>query len=99
MLSAVRALEAGLGTVEEIDTAMKLGLGHPMGPFELLDMTGIDNVDSFEAIYQQLKDERFAPPPLLYRMKAAGYLGKLKGRGFYDYSQKDKNDSPKPMSF
>lgn len=99
LLSAVRALEAGLGTVEEIDTAMKLGLGHPMGPFELLDMTGIDNVDSFEAIYEQLKDERFAPPPLLYRMKAAGYLGKLSGRGFYDYTQKTKEGTPKAMNF
>lgn len=99
LLSAVKALEAGLGTVEEIDTAMKLGLGHPMGPFEILDMTGIDNVDSFEAIYQQLKDERFAPPALLYRMKSAGYLGKLKGRGFYDYINKNKDGSPKPMNF
>lgn len=99
LLAAVKALEAGLGTVEEIDTAMKLGLGHPMGPFEILDMTGIDNVDSFTAIYEQLKDERFAPPPLLYRMKAAGYLGKLSGRGFYDYTRKDKNGKPKAMSF
>ncbi len=99
LLAAVRALEAGLGTVEEIDTAMKLGLGHPMGPFELLDMTGIDNVHSFAAIYEQLKDERFAPPPLLYRMEAAGYLGKLSGRGFYDYTRKDKDGKPKPMSF
>lgn len=99
LLSAVRALEAGLGTVEEIDTAMKLGLGHPMGPFELLDMTGIDNIDSMQSMYEQLKDERFAVPPLLYRMKAAGYYGKISGQGFYDYTQKDKNGSPKPMSF
>lgn len=99
LLAAVRALEAGLGTVEEIDTAMKLGLGHPMGPFELLDMTGIDNVDSFAAIYEQLKDERFAPPPLLYRMRAAGYLGKLSGRGFYDYTRKDKDGKPEAMNF
>lgn len=99
LMSAVRALEAGLGTVEEIDTAMKLGLGHPMGPFEILDMTGVDHLDSFEAMYEQLKDERFAPPPLLYRMKDAGYIGKLSGRGFYDYNQKDKNGAPKPMNF
>lgn len=99
LISAVRALEAGLGSVEEIDTAIKLGLGHPMGPFELLDMTGIDNIHSLEAMYEQLKDERFAVPPLLYRMRDAGYHGKLAGKGFYDYAYKDEKGNPKPLSF
>ncbi|MEW6200828.1 MAG: 3-hydroxybutyryl-CoA dehydrogenase [bacterium] len=85
----IRALEAGLATAEDIDTAVKLGLGYPMGPFELLDVIGLDvHIAVAEALYEQLKDHRFAPPPLAYRMRDAGYLGRKTGRGFYRYDEK-----------
>lgn len=82
----IRALEAGLGTVADIDKAIKLGLGYPMGTFELLDVVGLDiHYEVSMSLYRELKDPRFAPPPLVSRMIAAGHLGRKTGRGFYRY--------------
>jgi 3-hydroxybutyryl-CoA dehydrogenase len=87
MLDAVRALESGLGTVTDIDKAMQLGCGHPMGPFTLLDFVGIDTTYRIaEIMFQEYREPRFAPPPLLKRMVLAGFHGRKSGRGFYDYS-------------
>ena len=82
----IRALEAGMGTVESIDKAVTLGLGYPMGTFTLLDIVGLDihKVVSM-ALYERLRDPRFAPPPLVDRMIAAGHLGRKTGKGFYEY--------------
>jgi 3-hydroxybutyryl-CoA dehydrogenase len=86
LLDAVRALEEGVGSVEDIDKAMKLGVGHPMGPFELLDLTGLDtNLAIANTFYEEFRERRFAPPPILKRMVAAGRLGRKTGCGFYDY--------------
>lgn len=86
LLDAVRALEKGLATKEEIDTAVQLGLNHPMGPLTLLDFVGIDTTYYIaEAMYQELKDPRYAPPLLLKQMTLAGHHGRKTGRGFYDY--------------
>jgi 3-hydroxybutyryl-CoA dehydrogenase len=83
---AVRLLEAGFATREDIDAAVKLGLGHPMGPLELLDLIGLDTqVAISEVLLGEFGDPRYAPPPLLRRMVAAGRLGRKAGRGFYDY--------------
>lgn len=82
----IRALEAGRGTAEAIDTAVTRGLGYPMGPFTLLDIVGLDIHKAVSmSLYEQLRDPRFAPPPLVERMIAAGHLGRKTGRGFYDY--------------
>ena len=82
----IRALEAGLGDVETIDTAVKLGLGYPMGPFTLLDIVGLDIHRAVSlSLYHQLRDPRYAPPPLVERMIGAGHLGRKTGRGFYRY--------------
>lgn len=89
LLGAIRALEQGVATPEEIDDAVKLGLRHPMGPFELLDYTGLDiNLHVANVFYDEFKDPNMAPPPLLRRMVAAGHLGKKTGRGFYEYDEK-----------
>jgi 3-hydroxybutyryl-CoA dehydrogenase len=86
MLDAIRCHEGGLGTIEDIDTAMKLGCGHPMGPFTLLDFVGLDTTYYIANImFDEFREARFAPPPLLKRMVLAGYLGKKSGRGFYQY--------------
>lgn len=86
MLDAIRCLESGLGTIEDIDTAMKLGCGHPMGPFTLTDFVGLDTTYFIANImFEEFREARFAPPPLLKRMVLAGYLGKKSGRGFYQY--------------
>lgn len=86
LLDAVRAYEQGLGTVEDIDTAMKLGCGHPMGPFTLLDFVGLDTTYFIANIlFEEFRETRFAPPPLLKRMVLAGHLGRKSGRGFYTY--------------
>ena len=88
MLDAIREYEAGLGTLEDIDKGMKLGTGHPMGPFTLLDYVGLDTTYYIANImFEEYREPRFAPPPLLKRMVLAGRLGKKSGRGFYDYSQ------------
>ncbi len=87
LLDAVRALEEGTGSVPDIDRGMQLGCGHPMGPFALLDLVGLDTTLSIgEILFQEYREARFAPPGLLRRMVAAGFHGRKSGRGFYDYS-------------
>ncbi len=82
----IRALDNGLGTVESIDRAVKGGLGHPMGPFQLLDIVGLDvHREVAMRLYEQFREPRFAPPPLVDQMIAAGDLGRKAGRGFYTY--------------
>ncbi len=86
MLDAIRAFEGGLGTVEDIDKGMKLGCGHPMGPFTLLDFVGLDTTYYIANImFDEFKDPAYAAPPLLKRMVLAGRLGRKSGRGFYTY--------------
>ncbi len=89
LLGAIRALEQGVASVEEIDTAVKLGLRHPMGPFELIDFTGLDiNLHVANVFFEEFKDPSVAPPALLKRMVLAGRLGVKTGRGFYEYDEK-----------
>ena len=86
LLDAVRAVERGVASVEDIDTGMKLGCGHPMGPLTLLDFVGLDTTYFIaEAMFREFKDPRYAAPPLLKRMVAAGHLGRKSGKGFYGY--------------
>jgi 3-hydroxybutyryl-CoA dehydrogenase len=87
MLDAIRALESGVASVEDIDKGMQLGAGHPMGPFTLLDFVGLDTAYKIaEIMFTEYRESRYAPPPLLKRMVLAGMLGKKTGKGFYDYS-------------
>ena len=89
LLDAIRMLEAGVATREDIDNAMKLGCGYPMGPLTLLDFVGLDTTYYIANImFDEFKQPAFAPPPLLKRMVLAGHHGRKSGRGFYDYSQK-----------
>jgi 3-hydroxybutyryl-CoA dehydrogenase len=91
MLEAIRALEAGVATCEDIDKAVKLGLRHPMGPFELIDYTGLDiNLHVANTFFDEFRDPAWAPPPLLKRMVLAGHLGVKTGRGFYEYDENGK---------
>lgn len=86
LLAAIRMLENGMATRDDIDTAMKLGCGYPMGPFTLLDYVGLDTTMwAAEAIYDEYKDPLYAPPPLLRRMVLSGMYGRKSGKGFYDY--------------
>ncbi len=86
VLDAVRVYEDGLATREDIDTAIKLGLNHPMGPLTLLDFVGLDTcLFIADAMFEEYKDRRYAAPPLLRRMVLAGQLGRKSGKGFYDY--------------
>ncbi len=86
LLSAVRAYEGGCGTLEDIDTAMSMGCGHPMGPFTLLDFVGLDTTYYIANImFEEFRDPAYAPPPLLKRMVLAGRLGRKSGHGFYRY--------------
>ena len=95
MLDAIRALEQGLGSIEDMDNAMVLGTGYPMGPFTLSDFVGIDTLFRIaEIMYEEYAETRFAPPPLLRRMVTLGYFGRKAGRGFYDYS----GEKPVPLS-
>jgi len=88
LLDAVRALEEGAGSVPAIDEGMRLGCGHPMGPFTLLDFVGLDTTYFIANImFEEFREKRFAPPPLLKRMVQAGMHGKKSGKGFYDYSK------------
>jgi len=88
LLDAIRAYEGGLATLEDIDQAMKLGCGYPMGPFTLLDLVGLDTTMFVaEVMFEEYREPRYAPPPLLKRMVMAGRLGRKSGRGFYDYQQ------------
>jgi 3-hydroxybutyryl-CoA dehydrogenase len=95
LLDAVRALEEGVASVEDIDNSMKIGCGYPMGPFTLLDFVGLDTTYYISIImFDEFKEKRFASPPLLKRMVLAGWNGRKAGRGFYDYSDPAK---PKAM--
>ena len=86
LLHAIEGLEGGVATKEDVDTAIRLGLNHPMGPFALLDFVGLDTTLFIaDAVFEETKDPRFAAPPLLRRMVSAGHLGRKSGKGFYDY--------------
>jgi 3-hydroxybutyryl-CoA dehydrogenase len=88
MLDAINALESNVASVEDIDKAMQLGAGHPMGPFTLLDFVGLDTTYKIaEIMFDEYREKRYAPPPLLKRMVIAGMYGRKSGQGFYDYSQ------------
>ena len=94
MMDAIRALEQGVASIEDIDKGMKLGTGYPMGPFVLSDFVGLDTLDKIGGImFEEYKEKRYASPPLLRRMVSLGYYGRKSGKGFYDYS----GDEPKPM--
>jgi 3-hydroxybutyryl-CoA dehydrogenase len=87
MLDAIRALEHGVASVHDIDTGMKLGAGHPMGPLALCDLVGLDTLERVaEVMYDAYRETRYAPPALLRRLVLGGMLGKKNGRGFYEYA-------------
>lgn len=89
LLDAVRAYESGTGSMEDIDTAMKLGCGYPMGPFQLMDFIGLDTIKQIaEVLFEEFRETRMAPPPLLKRMVYSGNLGRKTGRGFYSYEER-----------
>jgi 3-hydroxybutyryl-CoA dehydrogenase len=96
LLDSIRALEEGVGSIVDIDNGMKLGCGHPMGPLTLLDFVGLDTTYYIaEIMFEEFREKRFAPPPLLKRMVKAGLYGRKTGRGFYDYADPKK---PVPMN-
>jgi len=87
LLDAIRAVERGVGSVPDVDKAMQLGCGYPMGPLTLLDFVGLDTTYHIaEIMFKEYREQRYAPPPLLKRMVLAGMYGKKSGKGFYDYS-------------
>jgi 3-hydroxybutyryl-CoA dehydrogenase len=91
LLDAIRAYEEGVGSIEDIDQAMKLGCGYPMGPFTLLDFVGLDTTYYItHVMYDEFKERRFASPSLLKRLVMAGWYGRKTGRGFYDYANPEK---------
>jgi 3-hydroxybutyryl-CoA dehydrogenase len=93
LLDAIRALEGGTATITDLDTAMRLGAGHPMGPLTLADFVGLDTLARIgDIMFEEYREARFAPPPLLRRMVTAGRFGRKSGLGFYDYSA----DPPRP---
>jgi 3-hydroxybutyryl-CoA dehydrogenase len=95
MLDAIRQLERGVASIPDIDTAMVLGCGHPMGPLTLCDFVGLDTLHRIsEIMYLEHREERYAPPPLLRRLVTLGRFGKKSGRGFYDWTGPD----PVPLS-
>ena len=95
MLDAIRALEEGVASIVDIDNAMKLGCGYPMGPLTLGDFVGLDTTYYIsEIMFNEFREKRFAAPPLLKRMVMAGLYGRKSGRGFYDYTQDPKNPTP-----
>ena len=97
LLDAIRAYEEGVGSITDIDESMKLGCGHPMGPFTLLDFVGLDTTYYItHVMYDEFKEQRFAAPPLLKRLVLAGWYGRKTGKGFYDYT--DPNN-PVPGKF
>jgi len=96
ILDAVRALEEGVGSIQDIDEAMRLGCGYPMGPLTLLDLVGLDTTHHIAGVFfEEFREPRFASPPLLKRMVMAGYHGRKTGKGFYDYS----GERPRPNDF
>ena len=97
LLDAIRAYEEGVGSIPDIDNAMKLGCGYPMGPFTLLDFVGLDTTYYItHVMFDEFKERRFAAPPLLKRLVMAGWYGRKSGKGFYDY--RDPNN-PTPLKF
>ena len=95
LLDAIRALEEGAGSTADIDEGMKLGCGHPMGPLTLLDFVGLDTTYYIANImFDEFREKRFAPPPLLKRMVQAGLHGRKTGKGFYDYAQQPPRPTP-----
>ncbi len=95
LLDAIRALERGVASMTDMDKAMKLGCGYPMGPFTLLDLVGLDTtLNVAEVMFEEFREARHAPPTLLRRMVLAGMYGRKSGRGFYDYS----GPEPKPAN-
>lgn len=94
MMDAIRAVEQGVASVEDIDKGMRLGTGYPMGPFTLSDFVGLDTLDKIGGImFDEYREKRYASPPLLKRMISLGYYGRKSGRGFYDYGGAE----PRPM--
>jgi 3-hydroxybutyryl-CoA dehydrogenase len=88
LLDAIRVYEGGLASLEDVDQAMKLGCGYPMGPFTLLDLVGLDTTMYVaEVMFEEFREARYAPPALLKRMVLAGHLGRKAGRGFYTYDR------------
>ena len=97
LLDAIRAYEEGVGSIPDIDNAMKLGCGYPMGPFTLLDFVGLDTTYYItHVMYDEFKERRFASPPLLKRLVMAGWYGRKTGKGFYDYAD---SSNPVPGNF
>jgi len=95
LLDAIRALEEGVASTVDIDNAMKLGCGYPMGPLTLGDFVGLDTTYYIaEIMFDEFREKRFAPPPLLKRMVMAGLYGRKTGRGFYDYTKDPRNPTP-----
>jgi 3-hydroxybutyryl-CoA dehydrogenase len=95
MLDAIRAYEEGVGTISEIDAAMKAGAGHPMGPLTLADFVGLDTLGAIaEVMFDEFKERRFAQPPTLRKMLAAGWYGRKSGMGFYDHSGAEPTPNP-----
>ena len=95
MLDSIRALEEGVGSIVDIDNAMKLGCGYPMGPLTLGDFVGLDTTYYIaEIMFNEFREKRFAPPTLLKRMVMAGLYGRKSGRGFYDYTKDAKKPTP-----
>jgi 3-hydroxybutyryl-CoA dehydrogenase len=95
MLDAIRAYEEGVGSVGEIDEAMKAGAGHPMGPLTLADFVGLDTLGSIcDVLFDEFRERRFAQPPTLRKMLSAGWFGRKSGMGFYDYSGEAPTPNP-----
>ena len=96
MLDAIRAFEEQVGSISEIDEAMKAGAGHPMGPLTLADLVGLDTMGSIcEVMFDEFRERRFAKPPTLRKMLAAGWYGRKAGMGFYDYSGEEPVENPR----
>lgn len=94
LIDAIRAVEQGVGTIGDIDKGMMLGTGYPMGPFTLLDFVGLDTTYKIaEIMFDEYREKRYAPPPLLKRMVLAGWYGRKTGKGFYDYSTDPPSES------
>jgi len=99
LMDAIRAVANGVASIQDIDTGMKLGCGHPMGPLMLVDFIGLDVLfKGTNSMFNEYRDSRFAPPPLLVQMVRMGYIGKKAGKGFYDWSD-PKNPVPQSLKF
>ena len=95
LLDGIRALEEGVGSISQIDTAMTAGAGHPMGPLTLSDFVGLDTLGSIcDVLFDEFRERRFAQPPTLRKMLAAGWYGRKSGMGFYDYSGDEPVENP-----